>query len=128
MDVNYLGTLRVVRAFAPVIEANDGGRVLTVLSVLSWLHPVDFGPYAAAKAAGWAMSNALRDELLPRGIAVSALHVGFIDTDMVAHVEGLPKNDPVLVAEQALNGIAEDRGEILADDFTRQIKAGLSSV
>jgi NAD(P)-dependent dehydrogenase (short-subunit alcohol dehydrogenase family) len=128
MDVNYLGTLRVIRAFAPAIEANGGGTVLNILSVLSWSHPVDFGPYAAAKAAAWAMSNALRDELKPRGIAVSALHVGFIDTDMVAHVEGLPKNDPVLVAEQALNGIAEGRSEILADALTQQVKAALSSV
>jgi NAD(P)-dependent dehydrogenase (short-subunit alcohol dehydrogenase family) len=126
MDVNYLGTLRVIRSFMPVIEANGGGTILTILSVLSWLHSVDFGPYAAAKAAGWAMSGALRDELAPRGIAVSTLHVGFIDTEMVAHVEGLPKNDPVRVAAQALDGIAEGRSEILVDDFTKSVKAGLS--
>ncbi|HLU54173.1 MAG TPA: hypothetical protein VKZ81_01830 [Pseudonocardia sp.] len=33
----HAGTLGTVRAFAPVIEANGGGAVLNVLSVLSWL-------------------------------------------------------------------------------------------
>ncbi len=36
MDTHYWGTLAMVRAFAPVIEANGGGGIVNVLSALSW--------------------------------------------------------------------------------------------
>jgi len=127
METHYFGTLAVTRAFAPVLERNGGGAVLNVLSVLSWLHPGPFGAYSAAKAAEWAQSNALRDLLAPRGIAVSALHVGFMDTDMAAGVPAEQKIDPALVATMALDGVAAGRPEILADDLSRTVKAGLAT-
>jgi len=126
METHYFGTLGVTRAFAPVIEANGGGAILNVLSVLSWYHPAGAGAYSAAKAAGWAMSNAVREELAPRGIEVATLHVGYMDTDMAAHVPADQKIDPALVARLALDGIAAGQPEILADDLTRGVKAGLA--
>src|SRR4029077_11537621 len=56
METHYFGTLAVARAFAPIVEANGGGAILNVLSVLSWAHSPVFGAYAAAKAAEWAMT------------------------------------------------------------------------
>lgn len=126
MDVNFYGPLAVTRAFAPVIESNSGGTVLNVLSVLSWLHPAALGSYAAAKAAAWAMTDAAREELAPRGITVSALHVAYMDTDMAADVPAEQKIDPADVAAQALDGIEKDLLEILADDTTRYIKQNLA--
>ena len=127
METHYFGTLAVTRAFAPVLERNGGGAVLNVLSVLSWLHPGPFGAYSAAKAAEWAQSNALRDLLATRGITVSALHVGFMDTDMAASVPADQKTDPAVVAALALDGVAAGRPEIVADDFSRTVKAGLAT-
>ncbi|MBP0458649.1 SDR family oxidoreductase [Streptomyces montanisoli] len=127
MDTNFFGPLAVTRAFAPVIESNGGGAVLNVLSVLSWLHPADVGAYAAAKAAAWALTGATREELAPRGIAVSALHVGYMDTDMAASIPAGQKVDPAQVAAQALSGIEAGLPEILADDVTRQVKQGLAA-
>ncbi|HEX5205843.1 MAG TPA: SDR family oxidoreductase [Actinoplanes sp.] len=126
MDTHYYGTLAVTRAFVPVIEANGGGAILNVLSVLSWFHPAGAGAYSGAKAAGWALTDAVRDELAPRGIAVSALHVAYMDTDMAAHVPADQKTDPAVVARLALDGVAKGRPEILADDTTRAVKAGLA--
>jgi NAD(P)-dependent dehydrogenase (short-subunit alcohol dehydrogenase family) len=126
MDTHYYGTLAVTRAFAPIIEANGGGAILNVLSVLSWFHPAGAGAYSSAKAAGWALTNAVREELAPRGIAVAALHVGYMDTDMAAHVPADQKTDPAIVAALALDGVATGRPEILADDLTRGVKAGLA--
>src|SRR3954471_20288488 len=114
METNFFGPLAVTRAFAPVIEGNGGGAVLNVLSVLSWLHPAGLGSYAAAKAAAWAQTDAVREELAPRGITVSALHVGYMDTDMAAGVPAEQKADPADVAAQALNGIEQRLPEILA--------------
>ncbi|MFG2003979.1 SDR family oxidoreductase [Spirillospora sp. NPDC048911] len=126
METNFFGPLAVTRAFAPVIEGNGGGAVVNVLSVLSWWHPAGVGAYAAAKAAAWAQTNAVREELAPRGITVSALHVGFMDTDMAADISA-EKADPADVAAQVLHGIANGLPEVLADETTRTIKQSLAT-
>jgi NAD(P)-dependent dehydrogenase (short-subunit alcohol dehydrogenase family) len=86
MDTHFFGTLAVTRAFAPGIAANGGGAILNVLSALSWVSFPAVGGYCAAKSAEWSLTNALRQELAPRGIRVSGLHVGYMDTDMTARV------------------------------------------
>ncbi|MCV7174171.1 SDR family oxidoreductase [Mycolicibacterium sphagni] len=127
METHYFGTLNVIREFVPIIEKNGGGAVLDVLSVLSWYHAPEFGAYSAAKAAGWAMTDALRTELAPKGIHVAALHVGFMDTDMASFVPDDQKISPAVVAKQAVEGLLGGRAEILADDLSRQVKAGLAT-
>ncbi|MHA3019398.1 SDR family oxidoreductase [Mycobacterium sp. BMJ-28] len=127
METHYFGTLNVIRAFAPVIERNGGGAILNVLSVLSWLHPHTSGAYASAKAAAWALTDAVREELGPRGVSVSALHVGYMDTDMVSYIPAEQKTDPAVVARLAVDGLLNGAPEILADDITRNAKAALSN-
>jgi len=126
METHYFGTLSVTRAFVPIIEANGGGSILNVLSVLSWFHAPAIGAYSAAKAAGWAMTDALRQELAPRGIHVASLHVGYMDTDMAGYVPADQKIDPSTVAKLALDGLFAGEPEILADDLTRTVKSQLS--
>ncbi|MCX2182699.1 SDR family oxidoreductase [Streptomyces sp. SKN60] len=126
METNFFGTLTTTRAFAPVIERNGGGAVLNVLSVLSWLHPAALGSYAASKAAAWALTDATREELAPRGITVSGLHVAYMDTDMTAAVPADQKIDPAAVATQALHGIEAGLPEIVADALTRRVKQALA--
>ncbi|WP_327122497.1 SDR family oxidoreductase [Streptomyces sp. NBC_01727] len=123
-DTNFYGPLQMTRAFAPIIEANGGGHLLNVHSVLSWV--ALSGSYSASKAALWSQTNSLRLELKPRGVTVTGLHVGYVDTDMAAHVDS-PKTSPQSVAEQALDGIGVDAYEVLADELSRQVKAGLAA-
>ncbi|MGW3635339.1 SDR family oxidoreductase [Streptomyces sp. NPDC005122] len=122
-ETNFYGPLLVTRAFVPVIERNGGGHILNVHSVLSWIGLL--GSYSASKAAFWSQTNSLRLDLKPRGIEVTGLHVGYVDTDMAAHVDS-PKSSPDAVAAQALDGIESGAFEVLADDLTRQVKAQLS--
>ncbi|MET7967032.1 SDR family oxidoreductase [Micromonospora sp. NPDC005305] len=125
LETHYLGTLSVVRAFAPRIAANGGGTVLNILSALSWITFPGVGAYGAAKAAEWSMTNALRAQLADRGVRVAGLHVGYMDTDMTARVTA-PKSDPAQIARLAVDGIEADRYEIIADETSRQVLAGLS--
>lgn len=125
MESHYFGTLAVTRAFAPHLIANAPGAVLNVASVLSWLHPAGIGAYSAAKAALWAQTDSVREELAPKNVAVTALHVGYMDTDMTAGVDA-PKSDPALVAAVALDGVEAGLVEVLGDELTRQVKTGLS--
>ena len=123
-ETNFYGPLLTARAFVPIIERNGGGHLLNVHSVLSWI--ALSGSYSASKAALWSQTNALRLALKPRGITVTGLHVGYIDTDMAAHVDG-PKSRPQDVARQALDGIEADAYEVLADDLSRRVKGGLAA-
>jgi NAD(P)-dependent dehydrogenase (short-subunit alcohol dehydrogenase family) len=125
METHYFGTLAVTQGFAPVLIARGGGTVLNVLSALSWLALQQSGAYSAAKSAEWGLTNALRLQLAEQGIRVSALHVGFMDTDMTRGIDA-PKVDPADVAKLALDGIADDAYEVLADDVSRQVQAGLA--
>jgi NAD(P)-dependent dehydrogenase (short-subunit alcohol dehydrogenase family) len=123
-ETNLFGPLNVTRAFVPVIERNGGGHVLNMHSVLSW---VSFGgAYPASKSALWGVSNGLRLELLDRGIGVTGLHVGYVDTDMTSAITD-PKSQPEEIAKQAVDGIESGAHEVIADDFSRQVKSGLSA-
>jgi len=125
MDTHYFGTLSVVRAFAPKITANGGGSVLNILSVLSWFSLPGIGAYCAAKSAEWSLTNALRIELAEQNIRVAGLHVGYMDTDMTASLTA-PKADPAEIAKIALDGIEAGTYEIVADETSRHVLAGLS--
>ena len=56
---------------------------------------------------------------------MTALHVGYMDTDMTAKLD-VPKADPRDVAVQAADAILAGDFEVLADDLTRSVKSSLS--
>jgi NAD(P)-dependent dehydrogenase (short-subunit alcohol dehydrogenase family) len=122
MEVAYFGSLNVTRAFAPIIESNGGGAILNVCSQLSWVHFTGAGAYSGAKAAEWALTNATRLELAPRGIQVSGLYMGYMDTPLFADAPEKLKTDSATVASRALDGLAAGTDEIFGDDFTGWVK------
>jgi NAD(P)-dependent dehydrogenase (short-subunit alcohol dehydrogenase family) len=125
-ETNVFGTLSMSRSFAPVLEANGGGAIINVLSVLSWFSVPAGAWYCASKAAAWSFTNALRVDLLDQHTQVVALHVGYMDTDMAAGVEA-PKASPDDVAAQALAGVEAGAFEVLADDTSRYVRGALSA-
>lgn len=125
-ETNAVGPLRLVQAFAPVLANNGGGAVVNVLSVLSWLTLPGSGGYSASKAAGWALSNALRQELKAQHTELLAVHAAFIDTDMARGVPG-PKITPDDVVRQAIAALEAGQPELLADETTRNVHAGLAA-
>ncbi len=97
--------------------------MINVLSVLSW---VSFGGgYEISKAAAWSATNALRLELRDQGTIVTALHVGYMDTEMTAGIHA-PKADPRDIAHQTAEAIITGDLEILADTTSRSVKSKLS--
>ncbi|WP_285623523.1 SDR family oxidoreductase [Actinoallomurus iriomotensis] len=125
METHYFGTLTVSRAFAPQLADSGGGTILNVLSVLSWVTYPGYSGYAAAKSAQWSLTNALRLELAAQGTSVAALHVGYMDTDMVASVDA-PKSDPAAIAALSLDALEEGSIEIIADEDARRVRANLA--
>ncbi|MBV9889843.1 MAG: SDR family oxidoreductase [Rhizobacter sp.] len=126
LETNFFGMLRTSRAFAPVLAANGGGALLNVLSIVSWINGGQLAPYAASKSAAWSLTNALRHELAAQRTHVLALHMAFVDTDLVRAIEG-PKTSPDAIVERALDGLEAGLDEVLADERTRLVKQGLTA-
>ncbi|MCX5399598.1 SDR family oxidoreductase [Streptomyces sp. NBC_00102] len=125
LDVNFWGTLSMVRAFAPVLEKNGGGAVLNIASSASWFVFPGNGAYGVSKAAVWSMGNALRQELAGQGTTVTSVHLGAADTDMMKGYD-VPKMAPADVARAALDGVEAAAYEVVVDEFTHMVKASLS--
>jgi NAD(P)-dependent dehydrogenase (short-subunit alcohol dehydrogenase family) len=125
-EVNTFGLLAVSQAFAPHLAANGGGAIVNVLSALSWATLPGTGSYSATKAASWALTNGLRQDLKAQGTQVVALHVGFMDTDMTAKINA-PKSRPEDVVAQVLAAVEAGESEVLADAISHQVKQGLSA-
>lgn len=125
MDTNFYGTLHTIREFAPILGANGGGAVITMLSQLSWKSFAGSTAYSASKSAAWGLTNGARIELAAQGTLVTGVLLAATDTDMTAPWD-VPKNDPVDVVRQALDGVEEGRLEVVTDADTAAAKAALS--
>jgi NAD(P)-dependent dehydrogenase (short-subunit alcohol dehydrogenase family) len=124
LETNLFGIIRVARAFSPVLADRPQSSMVNVLSALSW---ISFGRgYEISKSAAWSATSALRLALRDQGTIVTALHVGYMDTDMTARVDA-PKADPRDIARQTADAIIAGDYEILADDTTRTVKSQLSN-
>jgi NAD(P)-dependent dehydrogenase (short-subunit alcohol dehydrogenase family) len=126
METNYFGTLAMVRAFAPNLKRNGGGTLVNMLSVLSWFTSPPPSTYSASKHAELSLTEGLRFDLRSQGTRVIAVHAGYIDTDMTAHLDS-PKSSAEKVAASIIEGIRNDQEEVLADQASHEIKAVLAS-
>jgi NAD(P)-dependent dehydrogenase (short-subunit alcohol dehydrogenase family) len=125
-ETNFVGPLRLARAFTPVLVKNGGGAILNVLSVASWMNGPFLATYGASKSAAWALTNGLRIELADKGVQVLGLHAGFIDTDLTNGIDA-PKSSPEDIVRAALDGLERGEGQVLADEVSRVAYRGLSA-
>ena len=79
MNVNVIGLTAVTQAFLPLLRKSRG-RIVNISSGHGLLAIPDKSAYAASKFAVQAISDALRVELRPFGVAVSCLAVGKVET------------------------------------------------
>ncbi len=125
LELNYLALISMTEAFAPVLAANGGGAIVNMLSIVSWMAAPNLATYAASKAAAWSYSNSSRIQLKGQGTEVVGVHVGYVDTDLIASFD-VEKIQPGEVATAALDGLEAGEPEVLVDEGTRQVKAALS--
>ena len=125
-ETNFVGPLRMARAFAPVLAKNGGGAIINVLSVASWMNGPMLATYGASKSAAWALTNGLRIELAPQATQVVGLHAGFIDTDLARNVDA-PKSSPEDIVRTTLDALERGEGQVLADEVSRLVHRGLSA-
>lgn len=126
LDVNFFGTLKMARAFAPILKANGGGGMANILSVAG-LSSFRFAPgYSASKAAGRSLTQALRAELAEQGTLVSGVFPGPVDTDMAANVP-LDKVSPESVAAHVFDAMANGDEDIYPDPMAENFAKALAA-
>lgn len=124
MATNYFGTLAMCRAFAPVLARNGGGALVNLLSVASWFSAPMQGSYSASKAAESLLTDGVRIELRAQRTLVTGVFVGYVDTDMTAHLDAA-KVAPDAVATAILDGVERGDEDVLVDERARQVYASL---
>ncbi|MGJ5207805.1 SDR family NAD(P)-dependent oxidoreductase [Bradyrhizobium sp. HKCCYLR20261] len=80
---NVFGLLAVTRAVLPHMRKARSGRILNISSIGGYRGSAGFGVYGATKFAVEALTEALRVELAPLGIHVTAIEPGYFRTDFM---------------------------------------------
>jgi NAD(P)-dependent dehydrogenase (short-subunit alcohol dehydrogenase family) len=125
MDTNYLGTLAMCRAFAPVLKRNGGGAIVNMLSILSRVSMPAYGSLCASKAAALSMTQGVRAELAKQHTLVVGVMPGAVDTDMARGYQG-PKDPPLEVANAALDAVEKGLEDVYPGGMAQGVSAGLA--
>src|SRR5579862_7531664 len=89
LGVNLMAVVWGVEIFGPLIEQAGGGQIVNTASVAG-LMSFNGAAYNVSKYGVVALSEGLRQELAPRGIGVSVLCPGIINTKIAESVRTLP--------------------------------------
>jgi NAD(P)-dependent dehydrogenase (short-subunit alcohol dehydrogenase family) len=107
IDVNYLGVLRMVRAFAPAMTEHGDGMIVNIATILAKVNLPIVATYCATKAALFSLGQGLRAYLADKGVRVITVMPSTIDTDM-SRVAEVPKLTKEFVAGEILRHIREE--------------------
>jgi NAD(P)-dependent dehydrogenase (short-subunit alcohol dehydrogenase family) len=86
LGVNLWGIIHVTRAFAPRMLERRQGRIINVASAAAFCNPGGLAAYGTTKYALFGLSEALRQEFAPRGVAVSVVCPGVVNTPLIDHL------------------------------------------
>ncbi len=131
MEVNYYGPLNVTRAFADALTSNGNGAVATVVSVSGLTNFPMAATYSASKAAAHSLTQGMRAELTPQGVAVFGVYPGPIDTDMAAGMEidkESPRNVAIRMFDDMASGVEDISTDAYADEFVQNVRADAKAV
>ncbi len=81
LQVNVMGTMKLTRAFLPMLRANGEGTVLNLTSTAAQVSYEGGGGYNAAKAAQRALTKALRLEEAEHNVRVIEVLPGLVHTE-----------------------------------------------
>ena len=82
IQINVMGVLNVVRAVLPLMYRQGSGHVVVVSSVSGRVTYVGETAYVSSKHAITAFADCLRQEASPKGIRVTVVGPGLVDTPL----------------------------------------------
>ena len=123
IDVNLRGVVHGVHAAYPIMLRQGSGHIVNTASLAGLVPGPGLTPYDAVKHAVVGLSLSLRAEAAGRGVRVSAICPGFVDTPLLGRVNpDLPPTGAALNAED----IAKRLGKLYqADPLAQDVLRGL---
>jgi 3-dehydrosphinganine reductase len=85
MDVNYFGTVNVLKVLVPLMQKRKSGVIVNLSSIAGFIGVYGYTAYGASKFAVSGFSDALRSELKPDGIQVSIVFPPDTDTPQLTY-------------------------------------------
>lgn len=95
MDINLNAPFYLSRLAIPLFLKNRSGKIINVTSVWGEVGASMEVAYSASKGGLIAFTKALAKELAPSNIAVNAISLGMMDTDMNSHLSDEEKQDVI---------------------------------
>ncbi|HSM80395.1 MAG TPA: SDR family oxidoreductase [Nodosilinea sp.] len=126
IEVNYLGTLTMCRAFAPVLKANGGGAIVNMLSILGRVNLPMNASYSASKGAGYILTQGIRAELAAQNTLVVGVMPATVDTKSSEEFPP-PKVRPGVVAQEALQAVVDGVEDVYPGEQAKAMAAQLLS-
>lgn len=118
IETNLMGAIAVIDAAVARFKAQKGGHVVGISSISAYRGIPGSAAYSASKAALTNYLDALRMELAGKNIAVTAVHPGFVKTDIGPNMEKYPfAADPEQVAHEIADGIARKKKNLIVPRF-----------
>jgi len=124
MAVNYFGVLRLTRAVAPGMIAQQDGMIVGIATAFARVNLPLIGTYCATKAALLSLGQALRAYLAADGVRVMTVLPTTIDTDMSRGAD-VPKMSKEFVSAQILAAIRDERHDPPIGDEAKGVVEGL---
>jgi len=118
MEVNYYGTVNVIKALIPHFISRKSGHIVNISSIAGFGGVYGYTAYCASKYAVRGFSDALRPEMKPYGIKVSVVFPPDTETPQLAFEEPYK---PAITKELSANAAA-----MTADAVARSIIKGIS--
>ncbi len=84
MGINLMGVVHGCKAFGAAMADAGRGHIVNIASAAGYYAAPDMSAYAASKHAVMGLTESLRVEMAARGIGVSAICPGVINTNIVA--------------------------------------------
>ena len=105
VDINFTGVINVLSAVIPAMVEHGGGHIAIVASVSGYRGLPNAAAYSPMKAALINLAESIRPQLMRKGVHVTIVNPGFVDTPMTS-VNKFPM--PFLMsAETAADRIAK---------------------
>ncbi|MGU3431926.1 SDR family NAD(P)-dependent oxidoreductase [Actinomycetes bacterium M1A6_2h] len=122
MSVDLDGVFYSLRAEIPAITASGGGAIVNVSSILGTVGQKGQAAYVAAKHAVIGLTKTAALETATQGIRINSVGPGFVDTQLLSHVD--EKGRTVLDALHPVGrmGRASEVAEVIA--FLLSARAG----
>jgi short-subunit dehydrogenase len=106
IQLNYLGSLRLILALLPAMRARKSGHIINISSIGVQTNPPRFSAYVASKAALDAFSRVIASEVKDDKVSITTINMPLVRTPMIAPTR-MYDMFPAITPEEAAEMIAK---------------------